>query len=74
MATCFFTSAVVGVAVGHHATRDASPQRFALAAVATATLAGALGCGTTGFGGALGIAVGLVAGGVAGWVSAARAS
>ncbi len=72
--TCFGTSAVVGVAVGHHAARDPSPRRFALAAIATAALTGALGCGTTGFGGALGVAVGLVAGGVTGWVSAARAT
>ncbi|HEY4240449.1 MAG TPA: hypothetical protein VGM88_11560 [Kofleriaceae bacterium] len=72
--TCFATAALVGLAVGNHATRDASPGRFAFAATITAALTGALGCGTTGIGGALGIVVGLVAGGVTGWVSAARAT
>ncbi len=72
--TCFGTAALVGVVVGNHATRDASPSRFAFAATLTAALTGALGCGTTGIGGALGIAVGLVAGGVTGWVATARAA
>jgi len=72
--TCFGTSAVVGIAVGHYAARDPSPGRFALAATVTAALTGALGCGTTGLGGALGVAIGLVAGGVTGWVSAERAA
>jgi hypothetical protein len=31
-----------------------------------------LGCGTTGLGGATGVVVGLVAGGVAGWLVAGR--
>ena len=70
MMTCFATSALVGVAVGHHASRDAAPRRFAAAAALAATLTGALGCGTTGLGGTLGIAVGLLAGGVTGWVTA----
>jgi len=70
---CFGTSALVGAAVGHHATRDASPRRFALAAIATAALTGALGCGTTGVGGAIGVGIGLVAGGLTGWVTAERA-
>jgi len=74
MLTCFVSSALVGVAVGQHATRDAAPRRFALAATVTAALTGALGCGTTGLGGSIGIAIGLVAGGVTGWVSAARAA
>lgn len=71
---CFGTSALVGVAVGHQAARDPAPRRYALAATAAAALTGALGCGTTGLGGALGIAIGLVAGGVTGWVSAERAT
>ena len=66
--TCFTTSALVGVLVGHAAHRDASPHRFALAAIATAALTGGLACGTTGLGGALGVVLGLVAGGVTGWV------
>jgi hypothetical protein len=72
IATCFGTSALVGLFVGHAAVRDAAPQRYALAAVASAMLTGMLGCTTVGFAGALGIAVGFVAGGVAGWVVAAR--
>jgi hypothetical protein len=71
IATCFGTSALVGLFVGHAAVRDAAPQRFALAAVASAMLTGMLGCTTVGFAGALGIAVGFAAGGVAGWVVAA---
>jgi hypothetical protein len=70
--TCFATAAIVGLAVGHRATHDASPNRFAFAAMVAAALTGALGCGTTGFGGAIGVVIGLVAGGVTGWVSAAR--
>jgi hypothetical protein len=69
---CFGTSAVVGVLVGHVATRDASPQRFGLAAIATALLTGLLGCSTIGIGGAIGVVIGLVAGGVTGWVVARR--
>jgi hypothetical protein len=72
IATCFGTSALVGLLVGHTATRDAAPSRFATAAVATAMATGLLCCTTVGFAGALGIVVGLVAGGVAGWVVAAR--
>ena len=70
MMTCFSTSALVGIAVGHHATRDGWPRRFAFAAATTATLTGALGCGTTGLGGTIGIAIGIVAGGATGWVAA----
>jgi hypothetical protein len=73
MMTCFATSAIVGLAVGHHASRDLAPGRFAAAAAVTATLTGALGCGTTGLGGTLGIVVGLIAGGLTGWVTAERA-
>src|SRR6266850_1532709 len=50
------------------AIRAASPRRYALAAIATAALTGTLACATTGLGGALGVVVGLVAGGVTGWV------
>ena len=70
--TCLVTSAAVGIAVGARAARDASPRRYALSAMATASLTGALGCGTTGLGGSVGIVVGLVAGGVTGWISAER--
>lgn len=67
MLACLGTSAVAGTLAGAHATRDRAPLRFALAALATAALAGLLGCGTTGLGGALGVIVGLAAGGVTGW-------
>jgi hypothetical protein len=72
MLMCFGTSAVVGAAVGTIATRDESPRRFAMGALAGALFTGMLGCGTTGYGGAAGIAVGLLAGSVTGWVVASR--
>jgi hypothetical protein len=72
MLTCFGTSSLVGLLVGHSAITDGSPRRFAAAAIASAALTGVLGCGTTGLGGALGVVIGLVAGGVAGWAVAAR--
>ena len=71
---CFGTSAVVGMLVGYRALSDPAPHRFALAAIATAGLTGLLGCATTGVAGALGVVVGLVAGGVTGWVVAGRAA
>lgn len=74
MITCFVTSSLVGIAVGHRAVSDRSPRRFAIAAIACAALTGLLGCGTTGLGGALGVVIGLVAGGVTGWVVAGRAA
>ena len=55
-----------------HTGARASPRRYALAAIATAALGGLLGCGTTGLGGATGVVLGLVAGGVAGWIVAGR--
>ena len=67
-------TALVGLIVGHRASTDASPPRFASAAIATAAFTGLLGCHTTGFGGALGIVIGLVAGGVTGWVVADRSA
>ena len=72
MLVCFGTSSAAGTLVGHVATRDESPRRFALGAIAGALLTGLLGCGTTGIGGATGIVIGLVAGGVTGWVVANR--
>jgi hypothetical protein len=72
IATCFGTSALVGMFVGHAAMRDAAPSRYATAAIATAMTTGLLCCTTVGFAGVLGIVVGLVAGGIAGWVVAAR--
>ena len=72
MLVCFGTSSLVGIGVGTVAMRDAVPRRFAGGAIASALLAGLLGCGTTGVGGALGIVIGLVAGGVTGWVFARR--
>jgi hypothetical protein len=66
--TCFGTSSLVGLLVGRIAATDPSPRRYAAGAIASAMLTGLLGCATTGFAGALGIAVGLVAGGVTGWV------
>jgi hypothetical protein len=74
MLVCLGTSSTAGIAVGYAATRDPSPHRFAGGALSTALLAGLLGCGTVGFGGALGVVVGLVAGGVTGWVVAGRAA
>ena len=72
MLMCFGTSAAVGALVGQIATRDESPRRFAMGALAGALFTGLLGCGTTGYGGAAGIVVGLVAGSVTGWVVARR--
>lgn len=72
MLVCFGTSSAVGILVGHVATGDASPRRFAAGAILGALLTGLLGCATTGIGGAAGIVVGLVAGGVTGWVVANR--
>lgn len=69
---CFGTGALVGILVGYHAISDAVPRRYAVAAIATAALTGLLGCGTTGLGGALGIVIGVVAGGATGWMVAAR--
>lgn len=72
MLMCFGTSSAVGAVVGHIATRDESPRRFAMGAFAGALFTGLLGCGTTGYGGAVGIVVGLLAGSVTGWVVARR--
>ncbi len=72
MLVCLGTSSAVGIMVGYVATRDASPHRFAGGALVSALLTGLLGCGTVGFGGALGVGIGLVAGGVTGWVVASR--
>jgi hypothetical protein len=71
---CFGTSSLVGIFVGYRAIADPSPRRFAAGALATASLTGLLGCGTTGLGGAVGVVVGLIAGGVTGWVVAGRTS
>ena len=70
--TCFGTGSLVGLLVGVRATRDTAPRRFAAAALVSAALTGLLACGTTGLGGAVGVVVGLVAGGAAGWLVAAR--
>ena len=69
---CFGTGSLVGILVGYRAISDSSPRRYALAAITSAALGGLLGCGTTGLGGATGVVVGLVAGGVAGWIVAGR--
>lgn len=71
---CFGTSSLVGILVGYRAIRDPSPVRFGAGAIATAALTGLLGCGTIGLGGAIGVVVGLVAGGVTGWAVAGRAA
>jgi hypothetical protein len=70
--TCFATSAVVGTLVGLRAVQDRSPLRFTAAALVAAAFTGALGCASTGIGGAVGVLVGLVAGGATGWVLAHR--
>ena len=72
LVACFGTGSLVGILVGYRAISDASPRRFGLAAITTAALGGLLGCGTTGLGGATGVVVGLVIGGVAGWIVAGR--
>lgn len=72
MLVCFGTGSLVGMLVGKRAVGDRAPRRFAAAAIATAAMTGMLGCGTTGLGGALGIGVGLVVGGLAGWLVAPR--
>jgi hypothetical protein len=69
---CLGTSTLVGGAVGYAATRDPSRTRFAGGAIASALLTGLLGCGTIGMGGAAGVVVGFIAGGVTGWVVASR--
>jgi hypothetical protein len=68
MLACFGTSSLVGLFVGRIAARDPSPKRYAAGAIIAAMLTGLLGCATTGFAGALGIASGLLAGSVTGWV------
>lgn len=66
--TCLGTGLAVGALVGARALREpGSSARFALAAFATAAATGLLGCGTTGLAGAVGVVVGLAAGGVTGW-------
>lgn len=72
MLSCFMTSSVFGILVGRRAARDPSPPRFAVSAIATAALTGLLGCATVGLFGAIGVVVGLVAGGVTGWVVRGR--
>lgn len=72
LVACFSTGSLVGILVGYRAISDASPRRFGIAAVTTAALGGLLGCGTTGLGGATGVVLGLVIGGVAGWIVAGR--
>jgi hypothetical protein len=72
LVTCFATGSLVGILVGHHAAAVALPRRFAIAAITSAALTGLLGCGTTGLAGAIGVVVGLLAGGVTGWIVAMR--
>ena len=74
MLACFGSSSLVGILVGYRANIDAAPRRYATAAITAAALTGLLGCGTTGLGGAVGIVAGIVAGGVTGWLFAARAA
>jgi len=74
LVTCFGTSSLAGIAVGRFALTDASPERFAGGALAAAAFTGLLGCATTGLGGATGIVIGLVAGGVTGWALGRRAA
>lgn len=69
---CFGTGSLVGILVGYRAIADSSPRRYAIGAISTAALTGLLGCGTIGLGGAVGVSVGLVAGGVAGWMVGRR--
>ena len=69
---CFGAGSLVGILVGYRAIFDSSPRRYALGAISTTALVGLLGCGTTGLGGATGVVVGLVVGGVAGWIVAGR--
>src|SRR5258706_63611 len=71
---CFGTSSLVGTIVGGYALRDRLPRRFAAGALACAALTGLLGCATTGFGGAVGIVIGIAAGGATGWLVAGRAA
>ena len=69
---CFGSGSLVGILVGYRAITDRAPRRYALAAITTGALTGLLGCGTTGLGGAFGVVIGLVAGGITGWVVAGR--
>ena len=65
LVTCFATSSLVALAIGF-ATRH-EPALFLVAALATAVLVGLLGC-STGLGGAVGIVIGMLAGGATGWL------
>src|SRR5262249_9741795 len=71
---CFGPGATVGALVGYRATLDAAPRRYGGAAIVAAALTGLLGCATVGFAGATGVVIGLVAGGLTGWVVAGRAA
>lgn len=70
---CFAASSLVGIAVGYRANHDAGPSRFAAGALTTAALTGLIGCGTIGLGGAIGVVIGLIAGGATGWLVAGSA-
>jgi hypothetical protein len=71
---CFGAGSLVGIVVGHRAVIDRAPRPFVAAAIASAALTGMLSCGTTGLGGAIGVGIGLIAGGLTGWVFATRAA
>jgi hypothetical protein len=71
---CLTTGVASGIAVGLAAGRDPWPRRFAAAALVIAAVVGLLACGATGLGGAAGVVVGLIAGGIPAVVLARRAA
>jgi hypothetical protein len=72
LAACLGTSLLAGILIGFSARRESS--RFFAGAIVTALLVGLLGCSTTGLGGAIGITLGVIAGGVTGWLVQGRAA
>lgn len=61
---CIGASFLAGIAVGVVAASDREASRFTGSALTVAALTGAMACGLTGLGGAVGVAAGLVLGGV----------
>lgn len=65
---CFAVASPLGIWVARRSLAESSTASYACSAGATMTLTSLLGCATIGLGGVLGIAAGLVAGSVTGWL------
>lgn len=74
VAACFGTTSYVGILLTRRARRDRARSSFAVAALAVAALTGLLGCGMTGLGGAVGIALGVSLGSIVGFTFANQAT